>query len=58
VCEGLLRYLRRYSTEGELADFMPGRSAASFEDAAYECGAALIDYIYATVEKRRRRAIG
>lgn len=58
VYDGLLRYLRRYSTEGEIAEYMPTSRADKFEDAAYECGSALIDYIYATVEKRRRRAIG
>ena len=56
--DGLLRYLRRYAAEGEIAEFLPANRATKFEDAAYECGAALIDYIYATIEKRRRRAIG
>ncbi len=51
-------YLRRYATEGEVKSFFPGDRKGTYEDAAYECGCALVDYIYETIEKRRRRAIG
>jgi len=51
-------YLRRYATEGEVRLFVPRERKQSYRDAALDCSSALIDYIYATIEKRRRRAIG
>jgi RecQ family ATP-dependent DNA helicase len=51
-------YLRRYATEFEVAHFLPARGATDWSDAATSAASALIEYIYATVEKRRRRAIG
>jgi ATP-dependent DNA helicase RecQ len=58
IYAGLERYLRTYSTEGELTQYLPPNTAKSFEDVVAQCGSALVDFIYATVEKRRRRAIG
>ena len=50
-------YLRRYATEGEARLFLPREVKSTYQDAASECGCALINFIYATVEKRRRRAM-
>lgn len=58
VYEQLQSYLRRYATEYEAREFLPQQRRAGWGGAACACAAALIDYIYATVAKRRRRAIG
>jgi hypothetical protein len=54
----LERYLRRYATEGEERFYVPAVEPLSYEEAVIACGDALIRYLYDTVEKRRRRAIG
>ncbi len=54
----LKSYLQRYATEGEVRLFLPPDRKDSYQEAAYDCGCALIDFIYAKIEKRRRRAIG
>jgi RecQ family ATP-dependent DNA helicase len=51
-------YLRRYATEFEVASFLPSNRTGDWAEAATTAASALIDYIYATIEKRRRRAIG
>jgi hypothetical protein len=58
IYSDLEAYLRRYATAYEVAHFLPAPGATDWSDAATIAGSALIDYIYATVEKRRRRAIG
>lgn len=51
-------YLRRYATQRDAVAFMPPIRSNGYRTAAVGCATALIDYIYATVEKRRRRALG
>jgi RecQ family ATP-dependent DNA helicase len=51
-------YLRRYATQYEVQRFLPKGRCADWCGAASDCGAAVVDYIYQTIEKRRRRAIG
>jgi ATP-dependent DNA helicase RecQ len=51
-------YLKRYVPEGDVPRFIPRDRKESYPEAAYQCGCALIDYVYETIEKRRRRAIG
>lgn len=57
IANSLAARLRLYVTEGEARSYLAGRECETFEDAAYEAGAVWIDFIYETVEKRRRRAI-
>jgi ATP-dependent DNA helicase RecQ len=57
IYEELTRYLRRYLTEGEVPPFLPKARASTLEDAIYECGSALIDYVYEKIEPRRHQAI-
>lgn len=49
-------YLTRYSTPGRA--HAPIERRTDFAHAAFECGCAVIDYVYDTVEMRRRRALG
>lgn len=58
IYDSLRAYLMRYSTEGEAAEYMPRDTATDFRKATVHCGKSLIEFIYATVEARRRRAIG
>lgn len=58
VRAALEAYLRRYATEGDLQAFLPAERFDRYDQAVLACGRALIRYLYATVEKRRRRAIG
>ena len=58
IHQSLETYLRRYATEFEVASFLPANRTSDWLGAATASASALIDYIYATVEKRRRRAIG
>ena len=58
IVASLARYLRRYATEHEERFYVPAEVATTYEGAVLACGAALIRFLYATVEKRRRRAIG
>jgi len=58
VLGALETYLRRYSTEGEVVRYLDFPEPADFRDSVLRSAYALIDYIYDTVEKRRRRAIG
>ena len=58
VLASLERYLRRYATEGEERFYVPSEELLTYEQAAVAGGTALIRYVYATVEKRRRRAVG
>ena len=58
IREALERYLRRYATEGEERFYVPDGEFPTYEDAAIACGKALIRFLYATIEKQRRRAIG
>jgi len=48
--------LRTYVMEGDLQRLVPAKPKTSFRDAAFECAAVFIDYIYDQIEKRRRRA--
>jgi len=58
IVASLVRYLRRYATEREERFYVPAEEAGTYEGAVIACGTALIRFLYATVEKRRRRAIG
>ena len=58
IRQALERYLRRYATEGEERFYVPDGEFSSYKDAVIACGKALIRFLYATIEKRRRRAIG
>jgi superfamily II DNA helicase RecQ len=58
IREALERYIRRYATEGEERFYVPDGELASYEDAVSGCGKALIRFLYTTIEKQRRRAIG
>ncbi|MEI6292616.1 MAG: helicase-related protein, partial [Methanomicrobiales archaeon] len=51
-------FLSDHLTPRELKGCMPAIQKTTFEEASYDCGAAVIEFMYATVEKRRRRAIG
>jgi ATP-dependent DNA helicase RecQ len=55
---GLESYLKRYTIEYELRRFLPRDRSPDWGRAALDCSAALVKYIYETVEKRRRRALG
>jgi ATP-dependent DNA helicase RecQ len=57
IYAALEAYLRRYVTEGEAGSLLPSKVNKTYQDAAYECCCALIDYIYGAIEKRRRRAM-
>jgi hypothetical protein len=58
VYDQLQAYLCRYATEYETREFLPAPRPPDWSGAASACAAALIDYIYSTIAKRRRRAIG
>lgn len=58
MIDSLEQYLRRYTTEGEGRFYLPSEGLHTYDEAAVACGTALIRYVYATIEKRRRRAIG
>jgi hypothetical protein len=58
IRQRLEAYLRRYATEYEVAAALPPWKPGDWSEVAVTAAAALIDYIYATIEKRRRRAIG
>jgi len=51
-------YLQRYATEYERRQFLPRDQSSSWGQAALDCSSALVKYIYQTIEKRRRRALG
>lgn len=53
----LCRYLGQYALPDMGAQYMPAPRQADWSGAAYACGCALIDFVYATVEKQRRRAM-
>ncbi len=50
--------MRRYATEYELRHFLPTQRSRYWTQAALDCSESLVKYIYATVERRRRRAMG
>jgi len=51
-------YLARYNTEKQIQLFIPKGQSETYEDATRACGYALIDFVYETIAKRRRRVIG
>ncbi len=51
-------YLRRYATEFEVRQFLPPNQSPDWAPAVLDCSAALVQYIYANIERRRRRAMG
>ncbi|PKL62722.1 MAG: hypothetical protein CVV31_04435 [Methanomicrobiales archaeon HGW-Methanomicrobiales-2] len=54
----LVEYLGEHMTEAELRILFKDRQMQhSYEETAYDCGCILIEYMYETIEKRRRRAI-
>ncbi|MFA7199609.1 MAG: RecQ family ATP-dependent DNA helicase, partial [Methanoculleus sp.] len=54
----LREYLSERMIESELNVLFRGRPLKdTYEEAAFDCGCILIDYLYETIEKRRRRAI-
>jgi len=58
VYNRLKEFLSDHLTPRELKACIPSKQKTTFDEAAYDCGAAVIEFMYATVEKRRRRAIG
>jgi RecQ family ATP-dependent DNA helicase len=54
----LERYLKRYATEYELRQFLPPNRSSDWGQAALDCSMAMVKYVYETIEKRRRRAMG
>ncbi|MDD1703168.1 MAG: RecQ family ATP-dependent DNA helicase [Methanoregula sp.] len=51
-------YLARYNTEKQIQLYLPKEQSDTYVDAARACGYALIDFVYETIAKRRRRVIG
>ncbi len=45
-------YLKRYATAYELRQFLPTNRSPNWGQAALDCSIALVNYIYATIEKR------
>lgn len=60
IYEGLESYLLNYLSEGETSRWLPERpkEQPQYQDAAIACGEVLVDYVYATIATRRRRALG
>lgn len=51
-------YLRRYITERQAQTYIPETTCETYQDAASGYAQALIDFVYETIAKRRRRVIG
>jgi RecQ family ATP-dependent DNA helicase len=58
VYESYRAYLRCCVLEYEIPRYLSRQEVGNWADAAVACGEKLVEYIYATVAKRRRRALG
>jgi hypothetical protein len=60
IYEGLEAYLLNYLSESETRRWLPDKPKGQpqYEDEAIACGEVLVDYVYATIATRRRRALG
>jgi hypothetical protein len=58
MCETYRSHLRRYAVEHEVARYLPDAVGKDWAATAVACGERLVEYVYATVAKRRRRAVG
>jgi len=57
IYAALKKHLSKYVLQSEVEKYMPTQICNSYECAAFDCGSALIDFIYDKIEKRRRESI-